>query len=116
MDSTKIIGSNVKKYRVAQGFTQDNLAGFLDVTREMISLYETGKRPIPVTALDKLADLFGVEMEELLEESTTVANTNLAFAFRSDSLTEEDVLSIAEFKRIVLNYLKMKTITDAAGN
>ncbi|HUW06984.1 MAG TPA: helix-turn-helix transcriptional regulator [Williamwhitmania sp.] len=116
MDSTKIIGSNVKKYRAAQGFTQDNLAGFLDVSREMISFYETGKRPIPVTALDKLADLFGVDMEELLEESTTVANTNLAFAFRSDSLAEEDVLSIAEFKRIVLNYLKMKTITNAAGN
>lgn len=116
MKTQNTIGVNVHKYRAAQGYTQEQLANLLGVTREQISNYEKGIRNIPVTSLNKLADLFGVELEELLEENSTVADTNLAFAFRSQSITDTDIKSIAEFKRIVFNYLKMKNILDAVSN
>jgi len=116
MKTPNPIGVNVNKYRIAQGYTQDHLANLLGVSREQISNYENGIRNIPVTSLNKLADLFGIELEELLEENSTIATTNLAFAFRSQSITDTDIKSIAEFKRIVFNYLKMKNILHAANS
>lgn len=115
MEAVETIGNNIHKFRVAQGLTQENLADYLDVSRELISLYENGNRSIPVTSLDKLADLFGVDLEELLEENATLTKTNLAFAFRSKSITDTDIQSIAEFKKIVSSYLKMNTILNAAN-
>ncbi len=116
MKTTQTIGVNIRKYRLAQGYTQDHLANLLGVKREVISYYENGTRNIPVTSLNKLADLFGIELEELLEENSTIASTNLAFAFRSESFTDTDIHSIAEFKRIVFSYLKMNNILHAAND
>jgi hypothetical protein len=56
-----------------------------------------------------LADLFGIELEELLEEDQTIKEANVAFAFRSDN-NSADLSNIASFKRIVLNYLKMEKL------
>jgi len=116
MKTPNIVGVNVQKYRTAQGYTQEHLANLLGVTREQISNYEKGIRNIPVTSLNKLADLFGIELEELLEENPTIASTNLAFAFRSESFNDTDIQSVAEFKRIVFNYLKMNNILNAVND
>ncbi|KAF5076080.1 helix-turn-helix protein [anaerobic digester metagenome] len=116
MKTPNVVGANVYKYRAAQGYTQEHLASLLGVTREQISNYEKGIRNIPVTSLNKLADLFGIELEELLEENPTITSTNLAFAFRSESFSDADIQSIAEFKRIVFNYLKMNSILNAAND
>lgn len=110
---TNIIGNNIRNFRISQGFKQDDLAEYLTVTRTMVSYYETGERDVPVTSLNKLADLFGIDLEELLEENSTVANANLAFAFRNETNAGTDTESIASFKRIVMNYLKMETLRDA---
>lgn len=100
-------------FRSQMGLRQEDAAQYLGVTRTMISYYESGEREIPVTSLNKLADLFGVELEVLLEENEVVTNTNLAFAFRGENFETEDIESIACFKRIAMNYLRMESIRDA---
>jgi len=112
MESREIIGNNVKIFRAAQGFRQEDLAEYLGVTRSMISYYESGERDIPVASLNKLADLFGVELEALLEENEEIARTNLAFAFRNENFTSKDLESIASFKKFVLDYLKMERLRN----
>lgn len=106
-----IIGNNIAKIRKIQGFTQDNLASYLGVSRVQISHFERGERDISVTELNKLANLFGVELSNLIEDDIDVQNMNLAFAFRSEN-TESDLEHIASFKKMVLNYLKMQRINE----
>jgi transcriptional regulator with XRE-family HTH domain len=89
------------------GLTQDALAKYLDISREMISYYETGVREMPVEALLKLGDLFGCELTDLLEDNPSALNACLAFAFRADQLEDQDLTTIAEFKKIVKNYLTL---------
>ena len=105
------IGNNIRDYRNILGLSQENLANYLNIKRELISYYETSKRDVPVTCLNKLCNLFGIELEELLEGKGEVNNVNLAFAFRSND-SNSDLESIASFKRIVLNYLKMNSIAN----
>ena len=105
----KLIGNNIAKIRRAQGLTQDNLASYLGLSRVQISHYERGERDISVTDLNKLSDLFGVELSELLEEDLKIQNLNLAFAFRSEN-SKSDLEQIASFKKVVMNYLKMERI------
>ena len=106
------IGKNIANLRKFQSLTQDNLASYLGVSRVQISHYERGEREISVTELNKLADLFGVELSDLLEENLEMQNLNLAFAFRSKN-TESDLEYIASFKKVVLNYLKMERLENA---
>ena len=98
-------------YRSLQGLTQQQLADYLDVTRELISFIESGKRDISISKLNKLADLFGIELGELLEEDSKIQDVNLALAFRTED-TEVDLENIASFRRIVLNYLKIEKLRN----
>jgi len=107
MISDNVIGRNIKFYRENSGFSQENVANFLKVKREMISYYETGAREIPLEILDRLSDLFGVDVAEFLEEDEKNVKENLICAFRTDGIAESDLETIAQFKAIVKNYLKV---------
>jgi transcriptional regulator with XRE-family HTH domain len=111
METIEIIGNNIKEYRKALGYNQDHLAKYLTITREQISNYELGKRDVPYENMEKLCSLFGIELEELLEENINVKKANLAFAFRS-SRTDSDIKEIADFKKIVLNYIKIDSLIN----
>lgn len=100
----------VKQLRIKNNFTQEQLASYLNCPRELISYYETGDREIPLSVLEKLSDLFGIELEDFFEEDIAQINTNIAFAFRAESITEEDLIPLAQFKKIVKNYQKMLNI------
>ena len=104
------VGQNIRQFRERLGFTQEVLAGYLNIARPLISHYETGERTVPTAHLTKLADLFGVDEYDLLEEDSGQRLVNYALAFRADSLTTQDLEGIATFRRIVKNYLKMKQV------
>ena len=110
MEPNAIIGRNVKNYRENLHYTQDAIAKFLGVKREVISYYENGKREIDLLKLEKLADLFNIELEDLLNDDSTIREPKIAFAFRSDGLNESDLEKISEFQRIIKNYSKMNVL------
>ena len=111
MKSAPFIGTNILKYRNLLELNQQQLADYLGVTRELISFIESGKRDISINNLNNLADLFGIELSNLLEEDNEVQDVNLALAYRaSDSNVDLD--SIASFKRIVLNYIKLEGLRN----
>lgn len=107
MKSAPYIGANIRKYRDLQDLNQQQLADYIGVTRELISLIESGQRDISLENLNKLADLFGIELSDLIEEDSEVQDVNLALAFRTND-SNLDLESIASFKRIVLNYKKLE--------
>ena len=100
-------GTIIKTLRDRFGYNQDAVANFLGIKREMISYYETGAREIPLEILEKLADLFGVDLEIFFSDSAEDAITELAFAFRAEELNENDLESIASFRKIIKNYQRI---------
>lgn len=61
------LASNLRFMRKQKNITQNDLADQLDVQRTMISAYEDGRSEPKLATLQKLADIFEVGVEELLE-------------------------------------------------
>lgn len=106
----KILSKNLKDFRVKLGLTQEQIADYLEISREEVSYYETSRRNVPVELIPKYAKLFGVDEYDLYEEDSAINNLNLAFAFRANEISSNDLKVIADFKKIALNYLKIKNV------
>jgi transcriptional regulator with XRE-family HTH domain len=107
-----ILAKNLKDLRIKSGLNQDQLAEYLDIKRELISYYENNRRSVPVDVISKYAQLFGLDEYDLYEEDNAINKLNMAFAFRASELSAEDLKAIAGFKKIALNYLKIKKKHD----
>jgi transcriptional regulator with XRE-family HTH domain len=103
-----IIGKNIKQLRNHLGITQEVLSSYLGITREQIAFYENGSRSITTKHLTQLANLFCLNEYDFYESNIENQKVNMAFAFRADKLLPEDLKSISQFKKIVLNYINMK--------
>jgi len=113
MGTNDSVGQNIRLFRDKLGLSQDALANYLGVTREEISYFETGKRIMNTVLIEKAAKLFGVDDYDLFEENPELQQLNVSLAFRAESINTEDLKQIADFRKIILNYLKMKRV---AGN
>lgn len=110
MNQDQIIGKNLQALRKKLGFTQDQVAAYLQVNREEVSYYENGSRTASTKILSQMANLYGVDEYDFFEEDLDLAKVNLALAFRAESIKAEDLAQIAKFKKIVRNYLSMKNL------
>lgn len=63
------IAENIKFYRKQMGLTQEELAHKLQGKKSLISNYENGYSTPDVFTLCKLADIFDVTLDELVEWS-----------------------------------------------
>lgn len=109
----QFIGRNIKYFRDKLGLSQEQVAGFLGLKhREQIAQYESGRTQVPVESLNKLCDLFGVDLATLLEENEENLKVEMAFAFRADDLNVGDLNQISFFKKAVKNYLKLQRILN----
>jgi len=116
MESNAVIGKNVKAYRDKLHYTQDTIANYLGIKRETVSYYENGHREIDLNKLEKLADLFNVELNDLISENHSIPEFDLAIAFRSEGLDESDLIKIIEFQKIIRNFGKMQAILKKDDN
>lgn len=98
---TIVIGENIRKLRESAGFTQANLASFLDVDQSLISKIEKGERAISSAMIEKVSDLFGVTVEQL--EQQDIKARKLSFAFRGKEFNTDEMNAIAVVNRIALN-------------
>ena len=110
MEDRLIIAKNIKLMRQASNYTQENVASFLGIGRSAYSNYESGDRELPLSCMEKLADLYGCDAYMLYEENESVIKDMLATAFRVDNLSPADMEQIAAFKRVVKNSLMMDTM------
>lgn len=107
------VSRNLARFRERLGLTQTALADYLGIRREEVSYYENGRRAVPSAVLSKAAALFCIHEYDFYEEEEAAQDVNIAFAFRAGCLSEMDLPSIADFKKIVRNYLDMnKALQD----
>ncbi|MGD1996076.1 MAG: helix-turn-helix domain-containing protein [Anaerolineae bacterium] len=64
----RIIGVLLRQARLEADMSQKDLAQVLDCSSSRISAYEYGKRPIPLSELEALADALDLSMEHFLDE------------------------------------------------
>lgn len=58
--------NNLKYFRKKAGKTQKEVAEILGIVQQAYGHYESGRRQVPVENLTKLADLYGVSVDDLL--------------------------------------------------
>lgn len=104
-----IIGQRIKEYRKIFGFSQEDLADKVFVSRQTISNWETGKTYPDIQIIISLSILFNISLDELikeyLEEMKMKINDNKARE-RSDFYTKvmlmSKVLAALSFSLIVV--------------
>lgn len=67
MNVVRLFGENVRKERLAQGLTQQELAGRLEMERSYLSELERGRRNPTVRVLGSLAQALDIEPWRLLK-------------------------------------------------
>ena len=107
-----VIGRNLKTLREANGYTQADVAAFLGIKRSAYANYESGDREAPLEVLENVSALFGCELPLLFEEDKVALQDVLTCAFRADNLDPNDMREVADFKNVVLNYLKMERLLE----
>lgn len=91
MDMIQEYIKSIKALRIKRGVSQSNVAKKIEISRPSYIAFEKGKRDLTLTQVQKLADLFGVSLEEL-ENGTTA--------------------DLDKYKEMVLAYLRKATSPD----
>lgn len=68
MDIVKVFGSNLRKYRILLGLSQEQFAEKCGLHRTYISSVERFQRNISIENIQRIADALGIEAYKLLIE------------------------------------------------
>ncbi len=88
---TKMINEQIKHLRKSNNLTQEELAEKLNVSRQAITKWESGLGTPDISNLEAIAKLFGVSIDELLNNEGNIKSDNV-------SRTEFDLFSFNDFE------------------
>ena len=60
-------GNLLKNERIIRGISQTKLAKSIDITQQAISLYESNKCEPTISICIKIADFYGISLDELFQ-------------------------------------------------
>lgn len=104
------IYEKLKNMRESAGLRQGQIAEFLGVTQTYISKVETGERNLTVDQLEKLAGLYGYDLDAFSDGYE--AGPPIQFAFRAQEVSQEDLRTIAEISKIAINSRFMAKVLE----
>ena len=98
LNVNEMISNNIINVMKQNGKKQVDLAGYLDVSKQVISKMLSGARMINAIELQKIAKFLNVSMESLLKVPQMMPETNTVKAFmgRVESQAAKDGLAIAD--------------------
>lgn len=106
----ELIGKRFNELRNRSGFTQSQIAEYLDVDQSYISKCEKNERQFSVDVLEKAAELFGCTMEYFVDESSEFVI--IPIALRAKNVDVEDLKTIAAMNKIALNLRFMEGLLE----
>ena len=71
MDMRRLVGSNVRAFRLAKGWTQERFAEKSGFSQQYISGLESGRRNPTIVSLFELAQALGTTPEALLHPTSS---------------------------------------------
>lgn len=75
MDIVKVFGTNLRKFRINKGFSQEAFAEKCGLHRTYISSVERFQRNVSIENIQRIADALEIESYKLLLEESTNDNT-----------------------------------------
>lgn len=81
------IGQQIRKFRKAQGLSQEELAEKVNISTTHMSHIETGSTKLSLPVFVDIASALGVRADELLDDADLAATTGKAW---------DDILSVME--------------------
>ena len=112
MDNDKnTLSKKLETLRRSKGLTQKDVADILKVNRTTYTKYETGVTEPNVSALKKLSEIFGVDMNSLLSDDDFGSSVH---DVDKDEKRVEEFVSLFKLlsekdKEILLNQMKKRT-------
>ncbi len=104
----EIAGRKLKNIREISGMTQEDIAKKANVTKEYVSMIESGKRLPSVDVLAKLADIFHLNISYFIEDK----DYGFSMLFRAEGLNEQDKKELLKFIRLSEEYAFLEEITE----
>lgn len=101
----KEIGETFKKLRKQQGYTQRQLAEYLQISQSLYAKYETQTRNPPLSIIQKLADLYNCDEEYILYQEGTPPNSLF-------SNKKMDLQTISRMNKICRNLQEMSELYE----
>lgn len=77
MDTQKLFGKRIKELRKQSNYTQEQLSEILGLFQKQIGNIETGTTFTTMNNLEKMADVFGVEIQDLFNFSHLKSNEEI---------------------------------------
>jgi len=106
------IGKKVAQLRKLRDWTQEQLAQKMSVHKSHVSRWESGQMAIKVDTLQKLAEVFGVALDEITNGMPAVPGAN-QFLRDFESLNEDDRLVIRKVLDAMLAKQRMRQALGA---
>lgn len=93
----------LKKVRKLNGYTQQEISDLLGVHRSTYAYYECGKTEPSIDTLKKLANIYGIELSEILQNNFSRSEIMLSSPlYQENKSASVSIDEIAAFKRISL--------------
>ncbi|RIT48811.1 helix-turn-helix domain-containing protein [Mycobacteroides abscessus] len=64
----RIVGKNLRAYRLERGYSQEAFADYMGVHRTYFGAVERGERNLTLKTLEKIAEFLGVDPRSLLDD------------------------------------------------
>jgi transcriptional regulator with XRE-family HTH domain len=113
LKNMSIIGRNLKLAREANGFTQSEVASFLNVDTSFVEGFERGEISITSGTLEQLANLYGCKLSEF-EDENGFSDRIINISRNISELSEADLNAIHDARRIGNNLLLMSSLLDSS--
>ncbi|MFA9377841.1 MAG: helix-turn-helix transcriptional regulator [Lachnotalea sp.] len=122
-----ILAKRLKELRKAHNYTQEYVASYLNIARQSYSHYETGRNIPSTETLYKLATLYSIRTEDLIQLtmegklntyydtpviSTTVNELSLFLDYINDSYNEKKLKHLNSKEKELLYYYEKLTLKD----
>lgn len=111
-----LLAMKLRKFRQAAGFSQRNVAESLRINRSTYSYYELGKTMPDVSTLNRIANIFGVPVEEFFaseEEGSSFRDVRDTQAEKQIYDNPSHIEQLSQDERLLIALLRSTTLFSA---
>ncbi len=107
----QLLPAKLKELRKAHGYTQDYVAAALGVVRQTYSHYESGRRTPNPGILYKLAGIYGISVDDLMQLSAEL-DPNIYYDAPAPTQSSEDLAGFLEYFNSPFNQKKYRLFSS----